>query len=242
MTTVKIYEYYASNSVIHKINPIVKIIWLVVFSVLVLASDNLYYIITLLIVTMAVQALTKIPLSALKQYVAYLFFFLIITLILIVLTREDWLIGILFLFKMSILIISAVQFTLTTTQKELLTSLIKLKTPYSFAFVLTIALRFLPTIIKEAKEIMNAQKTRAHKLVFNILKPMKSVRSYIPIIIPLFIIIFTRSFELSLAAETRGFTPKIYEKQKLSFKFIDFCALLILVCLIILFFRFNFLF
>ena len=74
MTTIKIYEYYNSNSVIHKINPIVKIIWLVVFSVLVLASDNLYYILALLIVTLVVQALTKIPLRALKQYVAYLFF------------------------------------------------------------------------------------------------------------------------------------------------------------------------
>lgn len=235
MSAIKIYEYYNSSSVIHKINPIVKIIWLVVFSVLVLASDNLYYILALLIVTLAVQALTKIPLRALKQYVAYLFFFLIITFILIALTRENLLIGVLFFFKMSILIISAVQFTLTTTQKELLASLIKLKAPYSFAFALTIALRFLPTIIKEAKEIMDAQRTRAHKLVFNILRPMKSARSYIPIIIPLFIIIFNRSFELSLSSEARGFTPKIYEKQKLNFRFTDFCVLLILIFLIVLF-------
>lgn len=234
MSAIKIYEYYNSNSVIHRINPIVKIIWLAVFSVIVLTSDNLYYIIALLTITLVAQALTKIPLVALKQYIAYLFFFLIITLILIILTREDLLIGVLFLFKMSILIISAVQFTLTTTQKELLVSLIKLKTPYSFAFALTIALRFLPTIIKEVKEIMDAQKTRAHKLIFNILRPMKSARSYIPIIIPLFIIIFTRSFELSLSSEARGFTPKIYEKQKLNFRFVDFCVLLILVCLIVL--------
>lgn len=238
MPTIKIYEYYNSNSVIHKINPIVKIIWLIVFSILVLASDNLYYILALLIVTLVVQALTRIPLRALKQYIAYLFFFLIITFILIVLTRENLLIGILFFLKMSILIISAVQFTLTTTQKELLISLIKLKAPYSFAFALTIALRFLPTIIKEAKEIMDAQRTRAHKLIFNILRPMKSARSYIPIIIPLFIIIFNRSFELSLSSEARGFTPKIYEKQKLNFRFIDFCILFILAWLIVLIFIF----
>lgn len=238
MTIVKIYEYYNSNSVIHRINPIVKIIWLAVFSVLVLASDNLYYIATLLIITMVAHVLTKIPLSALKQYVAYLFFLLIISLILIVSTRENFTVGVLFLFKMAILIISAIQFTLTTTQKELLTSLIKLKAPYSFAFTLTIALRFLPTIIKEAKEVMDAQKTRAHKIFFNILNPIKSVRSYIPIVIPLFIIIFNRSFELSLSSEARGFSPKIYEKQKLNWGFIDFCALLILVFLIALFFRF----
>lgn len=238
MSAIKIYEYYNSNSVIHRINPIVKIIWLIVFSTLVLASDNIYYIVILLTITIIAQALTKIPLRALKQYVAYLFFFLIITFILIVLTRENFLVGIQFLFKMSILIISAIQFTLTTTQKELLSSLIKLKSPYSFAFALTIALRFLPTIIKEAKEIMDAQKTRAHKLVFNIFRPTKSARSYIPIIIPLFIIIFTRSFELSLSSEARGFTPKIYEKQKLNFRLIDFCVLLILTCLTGLFFIF----
>ena len=238
MSSLKIYEYYNSNSVIHRINPVVKIIWLAVFSVLVLISDNLYYVFTLLIVTLVAQALTKIPLRALKQYIAYLFFFLILSFILIVITRENFIIGVLFLLKISILIISAIQFTLTTTQKELLVSLIKIRVPHSFAFALTIALRFLPTIIKEAKEVMNAQRTRAHRLIFNILKPALSVRSYIPVVIPLFIIIFNRSFELSLAAETRGFTPKIYERQKLKFSFIDFCVLLILSCLLFLFFRF----
>lgn len=238
MSFLKVYEYYNSNSVIHRINPVVKIIWLAVFSVLVLISDNLYYVFTLLIVTLVAQALTKIPLRALKQYIAYLFFFLILSFILIVITRENFIIGVLFLLKISILIISAIQFTLTTTQKELLVSLIKIRVPHSFAFALTIALRFLPTIIKEAKEVMNAQRTRAHRLIFNILKPAMSVRSYIPVVIPLFIIIFNRSFELSLAAETRGFTPKIYERQKLKFSFIDFCVLLILSCLLFLFFRF----
>ena len=240
MSSLKIYEYYNSNSVIHRINPVVKIIWLAVFSVLVLISDNLYYIFTLLIVTLVAQALTKIPLRALKQYIAYLFFFLILSFILIVITRENFIIGVLFLLKISILIISAIQFTLTTTQKELLVSLIKIRVSHSFAFALTIALRFLPTIIKEAKEVMDAQRTRAHKLVFNVLKPVTSVRSYIPVVIPLFIIIFNRSFELSLSAETRGFTPKIYEKQKLKFSFVDIYVLLILSCLLFLFFRFNF--
>ena len=61
MSFLKVYEYYNSNSVIHRINPVVKIIWLAVFSVLVLISDNLYYIFTLLIVTLVAQALTKIP-------------------------------------------------------------------------------------------------------------------------------------------------------------------------------------
>ena len=142
--------------------------------------------------------------------------------------------------KISILIISAIQFTLTTTQKELLVSLIKIRVSHSFAFALTIALRFLPTIIKEAKEVMDAQRTRAHKLVFNVLKPVTSVRSYIPVVIPLFIIIFNRSFELSLAAETRGFTPKIYEKQKLKFSFVDIYVLLILSYILFLFLDFSF--
>ena len=61
MSSLKVYEYYNSNSVIHRINPVVKIIWLAVFSVLVLISDNLYYIFTLLIVTLVAQALTKSP-------------------------------------------------------------------------------------------------------------------------------------------------------------------------------------
>ena len=85
---------------------------------------------------------------------------------------------------------------------------------------------------------MDAQRTRAHRLIFNILKPAMSVRSYIPVVIPLFIIIFNRSFELSLAAETRGFTPKIYEKQKLKFSFVDIYVLLILSYILFFVFRF----
>jgi energy-coupling factor transporter transmembrane protein EcfT len=70
-------------------------------------------------------------------------------------------------------------------------------------------------------------------MTFNILKPFESVRSYTPIIIPSFIIIFKRAFELFLSAESRGFTPRTYERKKLPVCFGDVLAVSFLLFLVV---------
>jgi energy-coupling factor transport system permease protein len=108
-----------------------------------------------------------------------------------------------------------------------------MKIPYSFAFALMIAIRFLPTVLKEVNSVVAVQRTRCHRITFNILKPFESVMSYVPIIIPSFIIIFKRAFELFLSAESRGFSPRTYERKKLHVCFGDVLAVSFLLLLVV---------
>lgn len=229
----KMYEYYKTNSCIHNLNPLIKIFWLFILSIIILTSNNIIFLSGIFIFMFLSQLITKIPLKIFFEYTKEVVIFIILISIIIVVTNS-YMIGILFFIKLYIIIVSAVQFTLTTTKKELMIALIKLKVPYSFAYSLTIAFRFLPLIIKEFKEVSNAQKIRGHKIKFNILHPIKSSQTFIPIITPLLIILFGKSLELAIASDSRGFTPTVYAQQKLKFQLKDFVATAILILIILI--------
>jgi energy-coupling factor transport system permease protein len=225
----KIQLYLNTESIIHKINPIVKILWLIVLAIIVLLTNNLVLLSGTAIILLLLLFVSKIPFKFMIYYLAYIFFFLFFTTILIIITKENIITGILFLLKIMILLFSAILFALTTSNKEIIVALIKLKVPYEFAYSLSIAFLFLPILLKEIKEVIIAQKIRGHKLIFNIFKPKKTVMSLEPIIIPVILLLVNRSFSLSLAAEARGFNPTIYKKEKLNFKIKDFFAIIVLI-------------
>lgn len=83
-----------------------------------------------------------------------------------------------------VLIFAAVIFTMTTSARDLLLGLTKLKVPYSFAFMLTIAIRFIPIIAKEINNVIDAQRSRAYEFVVSLRYPIKSIQNFISILIP----------------------------------------------------------
>lgn len=91
---------------------------------------------------------------------------------------------------------------LTEGIERLLNPLKKIKIPvHEFAMMMTIALRFIPTIIEETEKIMNAQKARGADFTNGNL--IKRAKALIPILIPLFISAFRRADELATAMECR---------------------------------------
>ncbi|MCI1953700.1 energy-coupling factor transporter transmembrane protein EcfT [Ligilactobacillus acidipiscis] len=101
--------------------------------------------------------------------------------------------------------------TLTTTPIEisdglelLLKPLTKIKVPvYEIALMLSIALRFVPTLMDETTKIMNAQ--RARGVNFGEGNLIKQIKSVIPLLIPLFVSSFNRAEDLATAMEARGY-------------------------------------
>ena len=78
----------------------------------------------------------------------------------------------------------------------------KIKVPvHELAMMMTIALRFIPTLIEETDKIMNAQKARGADLESG--KLLQRVKALIPVLIPLFVSAFRRADELALAMECR---------------------------------------
>ena len=91
---------------------------------------------------------------------------------------------------------------LTDAIEQLLKPLSKIKFPvHEMAMMMTIALRFIPTLIEETDKIMSAQKARGADLESGNL--MQRAKALVPILIPLFISAFRRAEELALAMECR---------------------------------------
>lgn len=117
--------------------------------------------------------------------------------------------GILALRIVILIVETSVLFSYTTTPIELtdglemaLAPLKKIKLPvHEFAMMMTIALRFIPTLVDETSKIMNAQKARGADFSSGGL--IKRAKALIPIIIPLFISSFRRAEELATAMECR---------------------------------------
>ena len=120
--------------------------------------------------------------------------------------------------------------TLTDGIERLLKPLAKIKFPaHEIAMMMTIALRFIPTLVEETDKIMNAQKARGADLGSG--KFIDKIKSFIPILIPLFVSSFRRADELALAMECRcyhGGEGRTRMKQ-LSLSARDFWAVLVAV-------------
>ena len=79
-------------------------------------------------------------------------------------------------------------------------SLLKIKT-HEIAMMMTIALRFVPTLLEETDKIMSAQKARGADMESGNL--IRRIKALIPILIPLFVSAFRRAYELAMAMECR---------------------------------------
>jgi energy-coupling factor transport system permease protein len=224
----RFYEYIYRDSIVHKLDPRTKLIWLIVFSALVFMTSNSFVIASLFVLTILIGVIAKIPK---EQFWESTRFFIILMPIIYVLlyvvlsgfTFNSIIGGLVFAIKFLVLIFAAVIFTMTTSARDLLLALTKIKIPYAFGFMLTIAIRFIPVIIKEINSVIDAQRARAYEISFSLRHPIKSVEKFIPILIPVLTLLLKRSNELALSIDSRAFRAreKITFPERLKFKSYD---------------------
>jgi len=159
---------------------------------------------------------------------------------------ESWFIsitdkGLIFAFFLAVriitLVIASSLLTYTTTPTELTFAIEKLLSPLklikvpvnTFATMMTLALRFIPTLIEETDKIMSAQKARGADLETGGI--IDRIKAMVPILIPLFVSSFRRANDLAFAMECRCYTDgegrTRMKQNKISFK--DIAALVIIV-------------
>lgn len=219
-------QHFPGNSVVHRCDPRLKI--LITFAyivVLFLASNPLGILLSLLLLVLLYRV-AKIPLKlilkSLKPIVPIILFTSVLNLFFI--TGEGdplvhlWFLkiypeGVRYAVLMSTRVVALIAGTslltyttspivLTDAIENLLRPLAKLNLPvHELAMMMTIALRFIPTLIDETEKIMNAQKARGAKLDTG--KFSERLKALIPILIPLFISAFRRADELAMAMECR---------------------------------------
>lgn len=251
-------QYYPTNSPIHRLDPRAKLIFSLLFMVFIFFAKSytafLYVIIFLTAVTIIAKIPAKIVLKSLKLVIFLLIFTGLINLFLYdqgKVLAEWWIFtitdrGIDFTIKLalrlSLLIIGTSMLTLTTTPTEMtdaIESLLKplkyIKVPvHDIAITMSIALRFIPTLMDETDKIIAAQKARGAS--FDTGKPHERIKSMVPILIPLFVSSFRRADELADALDARCYnaTKNRTKMKKLKCTYRDLIAFIVISVLIVL--------
>ncbi|MBO5313645.1 MAG: energy-coupling factor transporter transmembrane protein EcfT [Clostridia bacterium] len=224
--------YYERDSVIHKLDPRTKLLFMIAFLVCTFVAKDIYAYILLVSLTVISVIVSRVPVLMVLKGLKPIFLIVIFTTVLNILWTKGenmltsftvipnfWTVeiysegliraGVLAVRIITLMACTSLYFSYTTTPIELtdgietgLAPLKKIKIPvHEFAMMMTIALRFIPTLIDETTKIMNAQKARGADFSSGGL--IKRARALVPIIIPLFVSAFRRADELATAMECR---------------------------------------
>ncbi len=221
-------QYYPSNSILHKLDSRVKLIATLVFIISLFVVNNFigygFAFLCLAILIYISKVPVKFMLRGLKSIVFIIIFTLILNLFvtdgetvlfsfgIIRITLEGVLLAIKICIRLIMLIVGSSLLTLTTTPIELtngiergLVPLKKIGVPaHEIAMMMTIALRFIPTLLDETDKIIKAQQARGAD--FETGNFLNRAKNLIPILVPLFVSSFRRAEELATAMEARCYS------------------------------------
>ena len=249
-------QFFPEDSIIHRLDPRTKIISLFVLMIVIFCADGAAAYLFLSAITCAVIFISKIPpvtiLKSLKPVSLLILFTMLIHIFthdgeilfqfaIFKITEEGVKFGVLISLRLILLIVLSSLLTFTTSPIQLTDALEKLLAPlkkigvpaHEFAMMMTIALRFIPTLIEELDKIVKAQKSRGADFEEgNIIQRLKN---FVPVLVPLFLSSFRRADELALAMEARcyrGGECRTHFRQ-LKFQRVDFFAAIFTVAIVI---------
>ena len=217
-------QYYKADSVIHRLDPRVKLMGTLIFIISLFMGMNIWIYAVVTVALAVVIKMSRIPLKFMVRGLKSIVILIIISAVFnLFLTPGDVLIQIWKLtityqgLKMAIfmvvrliyLIVGTSLMTLTTTPNNLTDCLEKwlgflkvIKVPvHEIAMMMSIALRFIPILIEETDKIMKAQMARGADFENGSL--IKRAKAMVPILVPLFVSAFRRANELAMAMEAR---------------------------------------
>ena len=225
LTDITIGQYFPGNSLLHKMDPRAKLILTFAYIVAVFVPRNwagLSLAVAFLVMSVWLSHLSlKLIFKSLKPILPLIVFTSIINIFYVRdgLVLVDWWIihitlqgvvtAVFIAVRILCLIAGSSLLTYTTSPTALTDALERLMKPLKFlhvnvhelAMMMTIALRFIPTLIEETDKIMSAQKARGADMESGGL--MQRIKALIPILIPLFVSSFRRAYELAMAMECR---------------------------------------
>ena len=257
MRDITIGQYYPADSILHRLDPRVKLVGTFAFLIsLFVGKGIISYAIATLFLAMVIK-LSKVPFKMIIKGLKAILIILLITvsfnlfltegtvifqLGFLKMTKEGVSVAFFMGLRLIYLVLGASLMTLTTTPNDLtdglesvLGPLKKIKVPvHEIAMMMSIALRFIPILMEETDRIMKAQKARGADFESGNL--IQKAKAMVPLLVPLFISAFRRANDLAMAMEARCYRggegrtkmkPLRYEKR-------DRAAYVVLVVYLIL--------
>ena len=225
LNNITIGQYFPGNSLLHKIDARMKIVLIIVLMASLFVCRSYIALGAALAMTLITVILSGIKPSVILKGIKPIVFVVIFTALLNLFYGTGEPIAKLWVFKITesginnaifmsmrviLLVVTGLMLTYTTTPTSLTDAIEALLKPihtlfkadiHSLAMTMTIALRFIPTLIEEVDKIISAQKSRGADLENG--NVFKRVKALVPVLIPLFVSSFRRANELSYAMECR---------------------------------------
>ena len=253
-------QYYNTDSIIHRLDPRTKLNAVLIYLIAVFISTSyLSYFICGLFLFLIIK-LSNVPVKFIFKGLKSLVFLLLLSVVFnifltpgevlfkysfIQVTKEGLILASKMALRLVYLVLFSSMLTLTTTPMELTNAIEKnfgflkiIHVPVSdIALMMSIALRFVPILIEEVDKIMKAQMSRGAR--FDDKNIIKKAKSYLPLLVPIFVSAFRRANDLSFAMEARCYNnsdnrtklnPLRYDK----IDFITYVVLFIFLFLLIL--------
>ncbi|HET7522262.1 MAG TPA: energy-coupling factor transporter transmembrane component T [Bacillales bacterium] len=220
-------QYVPGDSVIHRLDPRAKLLAVLIYVFIVFLANNAITYGFLAVFSIGAVMLSGVPLHYLYKGLRPIIWIILLTFFLhVFMTHEGelwfrwgWIEiyqggvirGLYIALRILFLIVVTTLLTLTTTpiditdgMETLLSPLKRLHLPvHEFALMISISLRFIPTLMEETEKIMKAQTARGTE--FSSGPIQQRVKAIIPLLVPLFISAFKRAEDLALAMESRGY-------------------------------------
>lgn len=224
MRDITLGQYFPSNGVLHKLDARVKILFLIAFIVLIFCSFNFYALGLVTLFAAATVLLSKVPVNMFLKSLKTIILIVVITSILnlfygtgepllqwwiFTITLDGIFNAIFVTVRIICLVVVSSALTFTTSPTDMTDALEYLMKPltvfhisvHEIAMMMTIALRFVPTLLEETDKIMSAQKARGADMESGNL--LKRIKALIPVLVPLFVSSFRRAYDLAMAMECR---------------------------------------
>ena len=249
-------QYFPFNSIIHRLDPRTKLLFTITFIVMVFVSNNFISLLFNFLVSTVIIAFSKIPVKTVLKGLKPILLVVMITSVLqiayvktgiilvdvwkIQITSGGILTAIFMALRISLLIVMSTMLTYTTSPTSLTNGLDRIFAPlkkigidfHMVTMIMTIALRFIPTLIEEVDKIMSAQKSRGASFEQgNIIKRAKAL---IPLFIPLLFNSIRRAYELANAMTCRCYNGGKGKTtmNALKFSLRDYMSLIMMAVLI----------
>ena len=217
-------QYYPGDSSVHQLDPRVKIIVTIAYIVALFIADSFVGMVTAALAVLIAIAVSRVPISFILRGLKPIFFIILFTFVLnlfmgtgevqvtiwkLRITDNGLRTAVFMAVRLILLIMGSSLLTLTTKPISLTDGLESLMRPlkaigvpaHELAMMMTIALRFIPTLLEETDKIMKAQQARGAD--FETGNIFHRAKSLIPILVPLFISAFRIAQDLAMAMEAR---------------------------------------
>ncbi len=218
-------QYFPGDSVVHRLDPRTKMVMAMFFIVLIFLIRTYWGYLAAFAFVLLTAALSRIRIKFLLRALRPLLFIILFTLVInvfftkggqvywqwrfISITEQGVQLALFMALRLVLLILGTQALTLTTSpiqltdaMESLFAPLKKLRFPvHELAMMMTIALRFIPTLLEETDRIMKAQASRGAD--FETGNVIRRARNMVPLLVPLFVSAFRRADELAMAMEAR---------------------------------------